>query len=246
MQTIDLPTVQHVTISYEAATLGERCLAILIDLAIVGGSYFLIIFRITRLFSIEWEGFTGVALGFFLPLAIFHLYHFLFELLRHGQSWGKKIMKIQVVRADGDAAAAGDYLLRSMLYFVDLFASMGILGGLLIHASPKRQRLGDILAGTVVIKIKASNRYLLKDILKISSLEDYEPSFPAVRQFSESDMLLIKSTLNRAQRYNNEINQQLVRDLAHQIASRLELLPQSLPPKSFLQTLIKDYIVLTR
>ncbi|MEL7222777.1 MAG: RDD family protein [Bacteroidota bacterium] len=246
MQTIDLPTVQHVTIAYETASLGERMLAILIDLAIVGIGYLIFALSITELFDLNWDGFQAIVLGLVLPLLVFILYHFLFELLWHGQGPGKRALHIQVVRLDGNPITPGDYLLRSMFYFLDLFTSLGILGGLLIYASPKQQRLGDLLAGTGVIKIKSSGQFLLSDILKISSLEDYEPVYPDVRQFTETDMLLIKNTLMRTQRYPNAVNKQLLIDLAGKLARQLEVQEKALPPEQFLKTLIRDYIVLTR
>jgi uncharacterized protein YaaW (UPF0174 family) len=102
-------------------------------------------------------------------------------------------------------------------------------------------------AGTSVIKINASNRFGLGDILRISSLEDYEPQYPEVRQFSEEDMLLIKNTIARYQRYRNDANRKILQDLATQLALQLEVpREETRNATEFLKTLIRDYIVLTR
>jgi uncharacterized RDD family membrane protein YckC len=248
MQTIDLKTTQNVTIEYELATLGERMLAVIVDLVIVGIAYFLLVAIISAAFSTgAWSGMQAGVLGFVIPLACFLIYSFLFELLSHGQSLGKKALSIQVVRLDGEEPAPADYLLRAVFYFVDLLATAGILGGLLISSSPKRQRLGDMTAGTSVIKMNASNRFGLGDILRISSLEDYEPQYPEVRQFSEEDMLLIKNTIARYQRYPNEANRNILQDLATQLGLQLDApREETRNATEFLKTLIRDYIVLTR
>ncbi|WP_367391817.1 RDD family protein [Lewinella sp. LCG006] len=247
MQTIDLKTTQNVTIEYELATLGERMLAVIVDLIVVGIAYFLLAAIVTAAFNATWSGMQAGIFGFVLPLACFLVYNFLFELLSHGQSLGKRALSIQVVRLDGEEPAPADYLLRALFYFVDLMATAGILGGLLISSSPKRQRLGDMTAGTSVIKMNASNRFGLGDILRISSLEDYEPRYPQVRQFSEEDMLLIKNTIARYQRYPNSANRNILQDLAAQLGLQLDApREETRNAAEFLKTLIRDYIVLTR
>lgn len=248
MQTIDLRTTQNVTIEYELATLGERMLAVIVDVIAVTIGYYLLVGMISVAFSISSR--SGMSLGilsFILPLVCFLLYSFLYELLSHGQTLGKKALSIQVVRLDGEEPAPADYLLRTLFYFVDLVATAGILGGLLISSSPKRQRLGDMTAGTSVIKMKSTSRFGLSDILRISSLEDYEPAYPNVRQFSEEDMLLIKNTIARYQRYPNSANRKLLHELSLQLAAQLDIpLEDTRNTTEFLKTLIRDYIVLTR
>jgi uncharacterized RDD family membrane protein YckC len=247
MQTIDLRTTQNVTIEYELATLGERMLAVIVDVIAVIIGYYILMGMILVAFSVSWNEVSLGILSFIMPLVCFLLYSFLYELLSHGQTLGKKAVSIQVVRLDGEEPAPADYLLRALFYFVDLVATAGILGGLLISSSPKRQRLGDMTAGTSVIKMKSTSRFGLNDILRISSLEDYEPSYPNVRQFSEEDMLLIKNTIARYQRYPNSANRKLLHELSLQLAAQLDIPREDTQNTTeFLKTLIRDYIVLTR
>lgn len=246
MQTIDLQTSQNVTIEYELATTGERMLAVIVDMVVVGIGYFLLALLITAAFNISWSDFQIGIFGLIVPLCCFILYNFLYELLSNGQSLGKKALSIQVVRLDGEEPVPADYLLRALFYLVDLLATLGILGGLLISSTPRRQRLGDMTAGTAVIKMRPSSRFGLGDILRISSLADYEPQYPAVRQFTEQDMLLIKNAIARHQMFPNDANRALLHDLAKQLALQLDAGEAFRHPTEFLKTLIRDYIVLTR
>lgn len=246
MQNIDLQTTQNVTIEYELASLGERILAMLIDLAVVVGGYMILLSIVLAFMDMIWAEHSMTFMSGAALTMIFISYHFLFEFLGHGQSLGKRVLSIQVVRLDGDDVTAGDYMLRTMFYFVDLFSSGGVLGGLLISSTPKRQRFGDMAAGTAIIKLHSLNRFNLSDILNISSLEDYEPQYIEVRQFTEQDMLLIKSSLSRYQRYPNDAHRKLVYDLAKELAMRVGENKRIGDPKEFLKTLIRDYIVLTR
>ena len=246
MQSIDLQTTQNVTIEYELAALGERMLAMIIDILVVGIGYFLLLFLSGFFSQGSLSGFQRNAFLFIIPLGCFLLYHFLCELLTHGQSLGKRALSIQVVRLDGEIPVPGDYLLRALFLFVDLITTVGILGALLISSTPKRQRVGDLTAGTSVIKMRPTDRFDLTDIQRISSLENYQPIYTDVRQFSEQDMLLIKNAIASWQRYPNAAHEEALYTLAQKLAHLLEVPLPTGNPIEFMKTLIRDYIVLTR
>jgi len=168
------------------------------------------------------------------------------EIIADGQSWGKKAMGIKVVRLDGQEPSLIDYLLRAVFLIVDVLLSVGILAALLISSSNNSQRLGDMTANTTVIRVKFGFRFRLEDILKINSLDDYEPAYPEVRRLSEKDMLLIKTIITRYRKHRNQAHREVINDLVQNLTKRLDILE---PPKNkieFLKTLIRDYIVLTR
>jgi hypothetical protein len=124
--------------------------------------------------------------------------------------------------------------------------TIGILGSILIASTTKKQRLGDMTANTTVIKLKPNLRFGLEDILRINTLDNYEPQYPAVRQYSEQDMLFIKNVLSRFRKHPNAAHRQIINDLVTKIQQQLGL--QELPADKleFLKILIRDYIVLTR
>ena len=248
MRTIDITTTQNVTITYELAGLKERIPAFIIDLLIVWASYLVVVIAMASTpFLEEVLDALGMRLVvIFLPIALLILYHFLFEVLGGGQSLGKRVIGIKVVRLDGQEPSLIDYLLRAVFLMIDYFFSLGILAAIFISSSAKRQRLGDMTAHTTVIRIKFNTRFNLEDILKINTREDYEPVYPEVRQFSEKDMLFIKSLIARYLRHNNLAHQKAIDELAVQVCSRLQI--QDVPKNkiAFLKTLIRDYIVLTR
>jgi hypothetical protein len=147
---------------------------------------------------------------------------------------------------DGEEPGWSDYLLRAIFHVVDTFLSFGILAGLLINSSAKKQRLGDMTANTVVIKIKFNKRFQLADILKINSIEEYEPTYLEVRRLREKDLLLIKSTIHRYHTYKNQAHTEVIDKLVDRIVKELDLDEKPTKKIEFLQTLIRDYIVLTR
>jgi uncharacterized RDD family membrane protein YckC len=248
MQTINIRTTQNVTIEYELASLRERMIAYTIDFFFISIAYFFLMIILLNLFNnsmMESDG--GLRFVFvFLPIGFFIFYQLLSEIFNNGQSWGKKSMGIRVVRVDGQEPGLGDYLLRAIFLIVDVMMSIGTIAVILISSSPKRQRLGDLTANTTVIRAKQNMQFQLGDILKISSLEDYEPQFPQVKNLNEADMLLIKNAIFRYQKYRNPAHAEVIRDLVNHLKEVLDIHEQPKNKVEFLKTLIRDYIVLTR
>lgn len=244
-KTIEIRTTQNVTIEYELAGLRERALAWLLDTSIVVFGYYLVIILIMLVFG-GVDNWWGVFFGMMLFLTYF-LYHILFEIMRRGQSPGKMALGCKVVRLDGKDPEWSDVTLRALLQLVDSIFCLGIVGGLLIKTTAKAQRLGDMAANTTIIKLQNANySFRLSDILSISSLQNYQPVFPQVRNLSERDMIFVKNALTRLSTYPNQAHEELIEDLVTHLMPLLGVEQRPFNRVEFLKTLLKDYIVLTR
>ena len=240
MRKIDINTTHNVTIEYELATVRERIFALLIDLvAIYLGS--LIIYGIIA--GIIGNGGSFNYLFISLPASFF--YFLLMESLNNGQTLGKRALKIRVVKINGDRPGFFDFLMRTAFRFIDITTSFGTVAVLSISSTEKGQRLGDYFADTTVVRIINFNRFSLERILSMEQLKSYTPSFPDVVQFNEEEMLLVKETLERYKKYPNENHMEAVNQLVDKIERYLEINAPS-DKIFFLNTLIKDYVTLTR
>ncbi|MFQ5583567.1 MAG: RDD family protein [Calditrichia bacterium] len=248
MQSIEIRTTQNVTIEYDLASLRERIFAFVIDLVIVWVICMILVGIVSGLTGdiLGADYFSLIFLRFFLPVWGFIFYQFASEALANGQSWGKKVMGLKVVRLDGREPGLSDYLLRAIFHIVDTGLSLGVLAALLVSSSTKKQRLGDMTANTTVIRLKQNLRFRLADILKINTLDDYEPQYPAVRNLSERDMLLIKNAIARYREFQNPAHAEVIRDMASHLTKILDLKEEPKNKIEFLKTLSRDYIVLTR
>ncbi len=173
---------------------------------------------------------VGLTIG--LPL---FLYHLLWETLWNGRSPGKAVMKLRVVKTDGSKPAFSNYLLRWLLRIIDITATSGGLALVTILLNGKGQRLGDMAAVTTVItekQIVSFSQTILMDIP-----EDYEPSYPQVTVFSDSEIQTIKSVFTEA-RYNG--NHNVILKLANRVSSVMEVRLEETPIK-FIDKVIKDY-----
>src|SRR5471032_2507158 len=153
---LELP--EEINLQVEVANVGSRTLAILVDLAL-GGLVLFIVYALTMLLAHDeaddWLTKTSSnALKTLLMLLIFGfqwVYFNLFEWLWNGQTPGKRLLNLRVIKVDGSPVSGIDVLLRNLSRPNDTLGPMGLIGLLMIFVSRKAQRLGDLMARTLVI-----------------------------------------------------------------------------------------------
>lgn len=242
MKNIEIKTTQNVVLQYELADLRDRIIAFLIDFACM--CFALGIFSIGMAVFSGSE--TGQAVYSIFLSCIFIFYSLIFEVFNHGQSLGKMAMRIQVIKAAGGHARFSDYAARWVFRMVDIYFSLGGIASILIASSAKAQRIGDIVANTVVVKLTPKMDLVLKDLLTIYSQDSYTPEYIQAKQLAEEDVLLIKTTLERQRKYNNTAHNEALELLAKRIKEVLNIEQAYSDNRRFLQTILKDYVVLTR
>jgi len=248
MKKIDIITAHNIGIDYEAASLLGRGVALLLDLLAMLVYYLLIYFIVASMAigSIYSGNLDMVIILFTILMLPIMFYSLICEYAFKGQSLGKLALGIRVVKLNGENADLNDYAMRWAFRMFDFWGSAGAFGAIFISTTEKGQRIGDILAQTVVVKNKPEQVYSIRDILNIKDRSKHEPTFLGVSKFTDDDMILIKNAITRVKKYPNEPHKQLVRDLAQKAADELSL--DEVPQKklTFLKTLLQDYIVLTR
>ncbi|HEX4139778.1 MAG TPA: RDD family protein [Candidatus Methylacidiphilales bacterium] len=153
---LELP--EEIDLQVELANVGSRTLAILVDLSL-GGLVLFIVYALSMLIGRnmvdDWlTKFSANALKTVLMLLVFGFqwgYFNFFEWLWNGQTPGKRLLHLRVIKVDGSPVSAVDVLLRNLSRPIDTLGPMGLIGLLMIFVSRKAQRLGDIMARTLVI-----------------------------------------------------------------------------------------------
>ena len=82
--------------------------------------------------------------------------------------------------------------------------------------------------------------------MRISSLQNYVPSYPEIKHMSEAEMLIVKNVIDRAKKFPNTAHHEAVISLVEVLCERLNITETIPDPIAFLRTVINDYIVLTR
>lgn len=242
MSLIAINTSQNVNINFNTASIGERIGAFGIDIVIKGAYVllvFLIFFRIFNLGSLlqNLDNWSVMAVYIVLTFPI-HIYTLVCESLLEGQTFGKKLFKIKVVKIDGFQAGFGDYLMRWFFRLIDVFSNSGVVGLVSMIVSKNNQRLGDIAAGTAVISLK--NKITISHTILENLKADYVPIFPQVIALSDNDVRIIKENYQKALKSNDR---QVISKLSTKIKEilKLEIDPRMYTERQFINVIIKDY-----
>src|SRR3546814_456767 len=131
---------------------------------------------------------TPITVIIFLLLPVF--YHLVCEIFLNGQSIGKRSMGIRVLKKDGTQPSLGDYLMRWIFRPIDCTIGWGSVALICILINGKGQRLGDIAAGTTVVRTR--HRTHLADIQIRESTPNYTVTYPEVISLSDQDIGTIR------------------------------------------------------
>ena len=233
MQTIRVRTTQNVLIDYPIAGLFDRILAFALD-ALIFLAYLILTFSL-----FDGIKMLDVWLAYVIYLPAF-FYNLIFEIAMNGQSPGKRVLKIKVVRLDGDSPTIANYILRWILWPLDVLLS-GSIAITFILLTPNGQRLGDVVAGTTLIKLTSVGALISQKIIRDLEQSDYQAQFPQVVRLSDKDISLIKEAL--------QVNIQLgITRPMEVISEKIRIMfdiHSDMATLTFLNTVLKDYHHLT-
>lgn len=227
MSTIKIQTTQNVALEYEVASVGDRVLAALIDSAIYLAWY---MGSILIMASLQASG-TVMALVILLPMVFYHL---VCEIFLNGQSIGKHARDLKVLKLNGRPATLSDYLLRWVFRPIDIAFCFGVVAMITIAANGKGQRLGDLAAGTTVVRLKRKRQ--TRPLVPPYD-EGYTVVFPEVAVLSDKDVALIQKLFRKSRQYQNE-------ELQEKLAARIKTLTgivTDMPEEDFIRAVLKDH-----
>ncbi|MEH2071714.1 MAG: RDD family protein [Nostoc sp.] len=250
---ITFQTPESVELEFTLAGIGNRALALLIDYIVLGVTLS-VLFSTWAFFSIQLSNFLEglitntqniglwlLAIFFIIAFAIYIGYFVFFETLWFGQTPGKRIAKIRVVRDDGKLIGLQQATLRALLRpFDETF----FIGAFLIMLGSREKRLGDLAAGTIVIQAEPNTgsttftisdqaQILHKELLQIANLSQLLPD----------DFAVIREYLQRRGAMSLKARASLSLKLAEQVKSiiNLEQLPSTETPDVFLEAIYLVY-----
>jgi uncharacterized RDD family membrane protein YckC len=154
---LNIDTPELVAIEMPLAGIGSRFIGILIDY-LIWGAFLLLLFFLALIIVPALHVFGGVsanwAIGVFvLILFLLHWGYFsLFEAFNNGRTPGKHVARIRVIHQSGRGISFVESLARNLLRFVDYLPSFYAIGVIAVFASKRHQRLGDMVAGTLVVR----------------------------------------------------------------------------------------------
>lgn len=234
---ITIATPEGVDLELTLAGLGSRMAALLVDTAI------------------QWAVLVALAAALVLPFvlgpmhrapflvavylvtaALVHLaYHIFFETLTSGRTPGKRLARLRVVRADGGPIGFRDAAVRNIVRLVDGPVTGYAAGVAAILATPRNQRLGDLAAGTIVVRerrVTPSHGWdaAAKEVPEEAGAWD-------VTGVSDTDLAAVRRFLLRREGLEAGARARLALELARRLRPRVAGAPEAMAPERFLETL---------
>jgi len=224
-ETLRIETPENVAFGYEIAGIGSRFLAALVDTTLIvilegivaltmalmlnnldGGKF------LNNSRSVAWLA----AAGGLLTFAFFWGYYIFFEMLWNGQSPGKRLAGLRVIRVDGMPENLSESTIRNLVRIVDFLPAYYGIGVITMFINDQSRRLGDLAAGTLVVHDRGP--------VSLTSLEETKPPLPSaasleldwpVDRLSPADLQLAEEFLRRRDELFNrvELSQQIARSL---------------------------------
>lgn len=154
---LNVVTPERVALSLPLAGIGSRALAYAVDAAILFGAMLAFYFAYSLIGPSVIELVEGLSTFFKVASALIFFavlwgYWTVSELLMNGQSPGKRLLKIRVVRSDGSPVGFYESAVRNLVRPVDFLPALYMTGLVAMLFDAKHRRLGDLVAGTVIIR----------------------------------------------------------------------------------------------
>ena len=235
----DVVTGEAVTLELHHARLPSRALAVLLDVTVQVAVLAALVLIAGRLLRDSDEALTA-AVQLTITVTVLVGYPVLAETLSSGRSLGKAALGLRVVRDDGGPIRFRQALVRGLLgFFVDLWLTSGIGAIVSTTVSDRGKRVGDVLAGTVVIRERAP------------ASESAVPAMPAglgswaaaadLSRLDDRLALSARQVLNRSRQLSPAAYAELCGRIAGAVSAVVSPAPPAgTPPDSYLAALLAE------
>jgi uncharacterized membrane protein SpoIIM required for sporulation/uncharacterized RDD family membrane protein YckC len=230
-----IETPEHVVLGLELAGLGSRLAAAALDALFIAALSLLLLaaLQLGNLWPVSWRGWYA-ALLVSAGVVLLWGYFVLFEGLGNGRTPGKRSVGIRVVMDTGHPVTFGAAVTRNLMRLVDAQPAFSWAVGLVaMFAHPHNKRLGDLAAGTIVIRDRPEDVRL--GVVPAAVAREGEPVAARAPELDDAEYRLLEQFLARAHRLADPQRRRLAAQLARRFAARV---PQHEPdPERFLEAL---------
>lgn len=254
MAEVSISTSFNVDLDFETAPINKRLFAYCVDFAILVIYLYISKYLLYEIFYLNPK--ENVGLDILIISMPMFLYSLLMEINMHGQTVGKRLMKIRVISIDGGEPTIGQFILRwitkffewpflfgyvwyssgSIFIYAFITALLGIGVILPILITKKNQRLGDLAAGTAVVNTQTELSISDTIFMDMAFDNNYKPAFPEVMKLSDRDINKIRSVILHSQKYGSDFA-----DITSQKARSVLNISSELSSVDFLEKLMEDY-----
>lgn len=234
-------TPEAILLEFSEAGLGSRSLAFIVDLGVRLGIFWAIMVGLGLAAPIVGE--TVVVVVMIVSIfSILLVYPVVCEALWNGKTVGKMLVGLRAVTVEGAPVRFRHAAIRSALGLVDFFASAGTIAILTSLSTRQSQRLGDLAAGTIVIRERQAGAHAQPIIFQPPM--GWEPFVAGLdtSTIDDEDYVLVRAFLLRVRELRSVARQERAQELAVWVAGRLGVdVPAGHPPETFLVAVASAY-----
>jgi uncharacterized RDD family membrane protein YckC len=226
-----IATPEGVEVELTLAGIGSRFMAAAIDFTIEL-AVIISLALITRP-----AGDAGVAIFTTAAFAIIFFYDVLFEVLARGRTPGKRLNGVRVVRTGGRPITLAPSSVRNILRLIDILPGFYAVGMTAIFITPQNQRIGDLAAGSYVVRYRHGDRQRIGE----SGLIDVDPGPAAtwdVTAVSQEDVAAVRAFLERRFDLRTENRAAIAGELALRLRPRVGGAAPDMADETFLELLV--------
>lgn len=241
MDKLTIDTPEQVHLEFVLAGVGSRFMAILLDTLIQVVMYLVLFLVVIGVLSNPFKSARVwvLAVAVFVTFLIYWGYFVLFEIFWKGQTPGKRWAGIRVIKDSGRPISAFESMSRNLLRAVDWFPGFYGVGLVVMLLNRENRRLGDFVAGTLVVH-ETSDK---ESALFFNTSQSSEFVFPQAAQLTLQEAELIEAFLGRRLDIPPAIRQQNAQRIAEMVATRLNIPAESRPAdnENFLEILVREF-----
>ncbi len=242
MDKLTIDTPEQVHLEFALAGVGSRFMATLLDSIIQGLLYIAIFVAAGLIASAPLARLTGrwaVALAIFAAFVVYWGYYAIFESVWKGQTPGKKWAGIRVIKDSGRPITPFEAAARNLVRIIDYLPSFYAVGLVTMLLNDKHRRVGDYVAGTLVVH-ESSDR---ESALFFNTTANSQFAIPQASHLTLQEAELIETFLSRRLDIPAEIRQQNGQRIADMVSARLGITPDVRPAdnENFLELLVKEF-----
>jgi uncharacterized RDD family membrane protein YckC len=232
-------TPEAVPLDLETASIGSRFLALLIDWTIQGTLLFVLLYIAARG---QLGGWAEGAAVFFLVFLVLWGYPIALETLWHGKTVGKAALGLRVVTKEGGQIGFRHAAIRAALGLVDFLLSSGAVAVICVLATADNQRLGDLVAGTIVLRERTGlRRPSPTSFTPPPGLESYAAGLD-LAGLGPAEYGVVRAFLLRAPSLPPAVRAQLAAQVADTVVARVQPPPPAgIPAEFFLACVAAAY-----
>jgi uncharacterized RDD family membrane protein YckC len=260
---LNIETPEQVELRFPIAGIGSRFLAILTDSFIQGATLFFLFLGFALIVSAA-PKIPGAAAAvsdtgakwFVAAVVLFYFllywgYYSLFEAFWNGQTPGKRLLKIRVIKDSGRQITLFEALARNLLRVIDMLPSFYLVGVITMLCNREQKRLGDLVAGTIVVHERSNEQPLMSHNSRTFTASLYTQPLEAAREpvsslvpadgvarLDAGDLNVIDTFFSRALDLDLDKRADIAGRIADRMSAKMRVpLPEGMAPERVLESI---------